>query len=107
MDSTVLALLLIGTPAADGAHVGDCAEQLVVRPGEGCVYLGTEKTFSVDADGLGRFLFGAFGGSIVIDTHHDGLHYRLGASDLGIDACRIDWVSPSGARSGGHRRPAA
>ena len=60
---------------------GDCQVNLVVSPGESCVYPGTSAEFSVDAAGSGHFLFFTSGTSISLqDATVNGVRYDFAAS---------------------------
>ena len=79
----------------------------MLRSGEQCAYPGTGEPVGVGADGSVRFLFGAFGGSINIDTDIDGRRYDLAASDEGGGVWRIERVGRGSVEAGTAGAPLA
>ncbi len=58
-----------------------CTVNLIVEPGESCVYPGTSAEFSVDSDGTGRFLIVSSGSGIELrSTDINGVTYTFVAS---------------------------
>ena len=58
-----------------------CTVNLIVEPGESCVYPGTSAEFSVDSDGTGRFLIASSGSGIELrSTDINGVTYTFVAS---------------------------
>ena len=78
--------------ADDAASGGSCLAGQLLRPGEQCIYPGTEEPFGVSEDGSGAFLFGTFGGSLGVDSEWNGHRYDLAATDVGGGVWRIDRV---------------
>ena len=55
-----------------------CTVNLIVAPGEDCIYPGTSQTFSVDTNGTGRFLLFSSGSLISIrNSSINGVTYTL------------------------------
>ena len=78
-----------GGPTRDG----DCYVGLLVNSGESCTYPGTSETFSVTADGRGRFIFFSSGESIdIVNSNINGRLYDIAASHQGDGVWRIDRV---------------
>ncbi len=64
-------------PVSDGT----CTVDLIVEPGESCIYPGTSAEFSVDSDGTGRFLIVSSGSGIELrSTDINGVTYTFVAS---------------------------
>ena len=64
-------------PVSDGT----CTVNLIVEPGDSCIYPGTSAEFSVDSDGTGRFLIASSGSGIELrSTTINGVTYTLVAS---------------------------
>ena len=78
-----------GGPTRDG----DCYVGLLVNSGESCTYPGTSETFSVTADGRGRFIFFSSGESIdIANSNINGRLYDIAASHQGDGVWQIDRV---------------
>ena len=78
-----------GGPTRDG----DCYVGLLLNPGESCTYPGTSETFSVTADGRGRFIFFTSGESInIVNSNINGRLYDIAASHQGGGVWRIDRI---------------
>lgn len=65
---------------------------MVVQGGGNCAYPGSTERFEVDAGGSARFLFGAFSGSVDIDTAIGGHSFDIAATGLDDGSWRIDRV---------------
>ncbi len=60
---------------------GDCMVDLIVNPGESCVYPGTSVEFSVDSSGQAHFLFLTYGNSLSLrDSTVNGVQYDFAAN---------------------------
>ena len=96
--AAAVALLWVCAPAGAAADVADtatevnCRAGLVVQGGGSCLYPDTPERFEVDAGGQARFLFGAFSGSVDIDTAIDGHRFDIAATGLDEGSWRIDRV---------------
>ena len=86
----------IGEPTTGGGEPtrdGDCYVGLLVNSGESCTYPGASETFSVTADGRGRFIFFTSGESInIVNSNINGRLYDIAASHQGGGVWRIDRV---------------
>ena len=83
------------TPAIQ-AVVGECAANLIVRPGESCRYPESYKLFSVSLTGDMSFLFYSSRVGINVDVAwHDGTTYKLLARNSGDGSWVIVGVAES------------
>ncbi len=86
-------------PAILETSVGECAADLIVRPGESCRYPESEELFSVSLTGEMSFLFFRSRVGINIDlSYRDGIRYGLLARNSGDGSWVIVGVAESHSR---------
>ena len=112
-DTDTLTFTINVVPSGDGAGnaEGDCSVGMLVSPGEGCAYPGTDSDFKVDADGRGSFLVITSSRAININrVTYQGTFFDFRASHQGDGVWRIDRIEgntedPAAPPSGGGSMP--
>ena len=91
--SSTVAVTVSAAPAPDPVQATTCSVDLVVSPGESCVYPGQSDEFSVDSSGRGSFLFTTAGERIEIrNSNINGVEYTLVASKQSDGTWKIEEV---------------